>query len=82
MKVPDTEIDLRVNEPSEEIEMVAHSGVCKYCEGIVKMMRDLKTAKLQPDNCHCLLCGQRYYVDIKDSISEWELNQWEQKGSL
>lgn len=82
MKVPGTNIDIRVNEPSEEIEMVAHSGVCKYCGGIVKMMRDTATFKLQPDNCHCLLCGQRYHVDVKGSIHEWELRQWGQKELL
>lgn len=81
MSIPD-KMDLRVNEPAEEIEMVAHSGVCTYCEGVVKMMRDLKTAKLQPDKCYCLFCGQRYFVTIKGSIDEWELNQWRQKGIM
>lgn len=80
MKVPGTEFDLRINEPSEKIEMFAHSGECKYCNGIVKMMRDFETFKLQPDNCQCLLCGQRYFVEIIGSIEEWELNQWKQKG--
>ena len=79
MKVPGTDVDVRVNEPPEKIEMVAHSGVCKYCEGIVKMMRDINIAKLQPNNCYCLFCGQRYYVEIPGSIGEWELNQWKQK---
>ena len=81
MKIPDTDIDVRISEPLEEIEMVAHSAECRYCKGIVKMMRDLKTAKLQPDKCMCLLCGQRYYVKIEGSIEEWELNQWRQKSA-
>ncbi len=80
MKIPDTDIDLRVDEPPEKIDMVAHSAECMYCEGIVKMMRDMNTAKLQPDNCQCLLCGQRYFVEIKGDIGEWELNQWRQKA--
>ena len=82
MKIPDTNIEIRVNEPPEIIEMVAHSGECKYCEGVVKMMRDMKTAALQPDNCFCLMCGQRYFVEIKGSIAEWEVEQWRQKSIL
>lgn len=70
---------LRIGEPSENIEMVAHSAECRYCNGIVKMMRDNITFQLQPDNCSCLKCGQRYYVKIEGSIEEWELNQWRQK---
>lgn len=81
MKVPDTDIDVRVGEPPEKIEMVAHSAECRYCQGIVKMMRDMKTGRLQPDNCQCLLCGQRYFVEIQEiGEGEWELNQWRQKA--
>jgi len=80
MKIPDTDIDVRIEESPEKIEMVAHSGVCRYCKGIVKMMRDMKTARLQPDNCQCLLCGQRYFVGIEGDVGEWELNQWRQKA--
>lgn len=79
MKIPGTDIEARIGEPPEEIEMVAHSGECKYCGGIVKMMRDMKTAKLQPDNCQCLLCGQKYFVNIKGDIHKWEIEQWRQK---
>ena len=79
MKIPDTDVEIRVNESPERIEMVAHSGECKYCGGVVKMMRDWDTAKLQPDNCHCLMCGQRYFVEINGSIKEWEIKQWMQK---
>lgn len=80
MKVPDTDIDVRIGEPPEKIEMVAHSAECGHCKGIVKMMRDMKTGRLQPDNCQCLLCGQRYFVEIQGDILQWELNQWRQKA--
>lgn len=80
MKVPDTDIDVRVGEPPEKIEMVAHSAECRYCKGIVKMMRDMNTGRLQLDNCQCLLCGQRYFVEIQGDVGEWELNQWRQKA--
>ena len=79
MKIPDTDVEIRVNEPPERIEMVAHSGECKYCGGVVKMTRDMNTGKLQPDNCYCLMCGQRYFVEINGSIKEWEIKQWMQK---
>jgi hypothetical protein len=80
MKVPGTDIDVRIHEPPEKIEMVAHSADCRYCNGIVKMRRDIVTGRLQPDNCMCLLCGQRYFVKIEGDIYEWELNQWKQKA--
>lgn len=80
MKAPGTDIDVRIDEPPEEIEMVAHSADCKHCNGIVKMIRDPETFKLQPDKCWCLMCGQRYFVKIENSIEEWELKQWRQKG--
>lgn len=83
MKIPGTEFDLRINEPPEKIEMVAHSGECRYCNGIVKMIRDMETGKLQPNNCSCLMCGQRYYVEIPEGdINKWEVEQWKQKASL
>lgn len=74
-----TDCDLRVEEPPEKIEMVAHSADCRYCNGVVKMMRDRETSKLQPDNCSCLMCGQRYFVEISGIVEEWELKQWRQK---
>lgn len=80
MKVPGTEFDLRIKEPPEEIEMIAHSADCRYCNGVVKMMRDDKTFELRPDNCRCLKCGQGYYVKILGAVEEWELKQWRQKG--
>ena len=81
MKIPGTDIDVRIDEPSEEIEMVAHAAECRYCKGVVKMARDPATGKLQPDRCSCLMCGQRYYVKIVGDIKEWELNQWKQKSA-
>lgn len=80
MKVPGTDIDVRVYEPPEKIEMVAHSAECRHCHGIVKMKRDMGTGRLQPDDCICLLCGQRYFVEIEGDIYQWELNQWKQKA--
>lgn len=80
MKIPGTDYDLRVDQPPEKIEMYAHSADCRYCNGVVKMFRDPETMKLQPDRCSCLLCGQRYFVEIVGTIQEWELKQWRQKG--
>ena len=81
MKVPGTNFDVRINEPPEKIEMVAHAGECLYCHEIVKMMRDRVTFKLQPNDCRWIMCGQRYYVDIgEEGIDAWELMQWRQKG--
>jgi hypothetical protein len=82
MKVPGADFDLRVEEPPEKIEMVAHSADCRYCNGIVKMMRNRETLELQPDNCSCLGCGQRYYVEILGDVEAWELKQWRQKGQM
>lgn len=80
MKVPGTDFDVRIEEPSEQIEMYAHSADCRYCNGVVKMFRDPVTMRLQPDNCSCLMCGQRYFVVISDTIETFELEQWRQKG--
>jgi hypothetical protein len=80
IKIPGTNFDLRIGSPPEKIEMFAHSADCRYCNGVVKMMRDRETFKLQTDNCPCLMCGQRYFVEISDTIEEWELKQWRQKG--
>ena len=80
MKISNLEI--RIKEPPEKIEMFAHSGECRHCKGLVKMMRDPKSFKLQPNNCQCLCCGQPYYVEIQGTIEEWELNQWKQKGQI
>ncbi len=80
MKVQGTNFDIRIGKTPEKIEMMAHSADCRYCNGVVKMMRDPETFKLQPNNCQCLMCGQRYYVEITSTIEEWELEQWRQKG--
>ena len=45
MKVLDTDIDLRVEDSPEKIEMVAHTAGCRYCKGIVKMMRNMETGR-------------------------------------
>ena len=52
MKVPDTDIDVRIGEPPEKITMEAHSAECRYCKGVVKMMRDIK------DHIKALQMGQ------------------------
>ena len=80
MKVSGTNVDIRCYEPSEKIELFAHSGECRYCDGVVKMRRTIKGA-LDPKGCWCLLCGQHYYVEIKGSIDDWEAEQWKQKGN-
>ena len=81
MKLPGTNFDVRIDKPSEKIEMAAHFAECRYCNGIVKMMRDSETFRLQPYNCLCLMCGQKYYVEILGTVEDWELKQWQQKGS-
>ena len=80
IKVPGTDFDVRINDPPEKIEMYAHSADCRYCNGVVKMFRDPKTMELQPNNCSCIQCGQRYFVVIPDCIEAFELQQWRQKG--
>lgn len=80
MKVPGTDYDVRIDKEPEEIEMVAWSADCRYCGGVVKMYRDPVTMKIQPDNCSCLMCGQRYFVKVKEDIESFELKQWRQKG--
>lgn len=71
----------RVIRPREKLaSMTAHQGVCKYCKNPVKMPRDPETKKLRPEFCHCIVCGQGYFMEIKD-IVEWEKEQWEQKAT-
>lgn len=71
----------------EPITMHAHAGRCRYCTswgepGIVKMPRtDGPPYALRPDHCWCMLCGQRYFVDIPNGdIVAWEMEQWQQKN--
>lgn len=71
--------ELRIDRPAEQIEMHAHKGECKYCGGLVKMSRHLKTLELEPDNCWCLRCGQHYFV-VTDDIRDWEHKQWREKN--
>jgi uncharacterized protein YqcC (DUF446 family) len=68
----------RAHEPAEQIEMTAHAGECRYCHELVKMRRDDNWV-LRPDQCHCLYCGQPYFV-VTDDIDEWEYRQWLQKA--
>jgi hypothetical protein len=71
----------RVGEPAEIIVLYAHKGVCRYCEGIVKMPRDPITFQLLPHDCRCPQCGQAYYVEIPDGdVAGWELQQWQEKA--
>ncbi len=62
------------------ITFFAHSGKCTECDdGLVKMSRDPKTFELQPDNCLCLNCGQKYHVEV-ENLEKFEEDQWIQKG--
>jgi hypothetical protein len=70
---------MRKDSPKEFLhQMIAHSGKCIYCEGVVKMTRHRITCELDPKKCFCLQCGQKYWMDILD-IEEWEREQWRQK---
>jgi hypothetical protein len=76
--VPD--VTLRSHYPSELLsEMWAWKGVCKYCDGVVKMLRETKSCKLAPDSCVCFRCLQSYHMEIED-IETFEKEQWEQEG--
>lgn len=72
---------MRHQEEKEKIEFFAHSATCKYCEGIVKMNRNIKTYELEPNNCYCFGCGQRYYCEV-DNLTEFESQQWQQKNNM
>lgn len=62
-------------------KMVAHVGKCEVCgRELVKMPRDTN-GKLLPQNCWCLACGQRYFMEIPN-LEEWEHEQWKQKAEL
>lgn len=71
----------RRNEPPEKLEeMFAHEGICRYCNGPVKMWRDQKTLVLLPELCFCIVCSQKYFMEI-DDLEAWEAEQWRQKDS-
>ncbi len=76
-----TNIEIRVYKLPESIELKAHKGKCRYCDGIVKMIRDSITGRLQFDDCRCLVCGQPYFVklDPSETPESWEIKQWQQK---
>jgi len=38
-------------------------------------------ARLEPDQCWCLSCGQRYFMEI-ENIMKWQLDQWDQKWEM
>lgn len=75
-------MEQRWNEPPEPIDIHGWRGQCRYCKnGEVVVSRHPETMKIQPDKCHCLLCGQIYFVKVDpDKIDEWERLQWEQKA--
>jgi hypothetical protein len=58
--------------------MKAWKGVCKYCGGVVKMLRDSKSQELAPDSCVCFRCLQGYHMQI-ENMESFEKEQWEQK---
>ena len=71
---------MRINEKPVKLDaMFAHQADCHFCDtGIVKMSRNRETLELEPHNCWCLLCGQRYYMDIED-LKEFDDRQGHQK---
>jgi hypothetical protein len=72
----------RGDEKPERIkELVGFKGECKYCGdmGLVQIFRNMKTLALEFDRCYCLLCGQRYFIEVED-VKAWEEKQWQQKG--
>lgn len=75
-------MEQRWNQPPEPIDIYGWRGKCRYCKGgEVVVLRHPKTMKIQPDKCHCLLCGQNYFVEIDPAkVPEWEQLQWEQKA--
>lgn len=66
------------DEPELLSEMIAHRGKCHACGNIVKMLRG-EGGALTPQNCYCLYCGKRYFMQI-DDLSAWEEEQWKQKS--
>jgi hypothetical protein len=81
--VPGTNVKMRGNETPEKLnEMTAHEGKCRHCGSAVKMSRSkFYPYRLRPDCCFCILCGQRYWMEI-ENIKAWEREQWKQKGEL
>lgn len=74
------DVELRGHYPSELLtEMEAWKGACKYCDGVVKMLRDSKSHKLTPDSCVCFRCLQSYHMEI-ENIEAFEAKQWAQKS--
>lgn len=73
----------RLDAPSEAITFTAHDASCPHCGGPVKMPRDPQTMELQPTECRCLFCAQRYHVVLDtETIGEWEARQWREKGAV
>jgi len=71
-------LNCRFSEPIELLEsMYAHKGKCHYCEQEAVKMPVIES-KLDPKNCWCLFCGQRYYMEIED-LNKWAIEQWKQK---
>lgn len=68
----------RSDQPSEPIVFHAHSGHCTNCGQVVKMRRS-DQGKLLPENCWCLLCGQRYHVEGVTDLAAFDREQWNQK---
>ena len=71
-----------LKEPEQLMEFKGHKGECRYCEdGLVKMGRNRETFDLEPNNCFCLLCGQRYYyVYPEKTLEELDMRLWEEKA--
>lgn len=74
----------RALEPTERLEgMVGWEGPCKYCgdKGFVAMLRDSTPPyTVRPENCHCLLCGQHYFMVI-ENLEAFVARQRQEKES-
>jgi hypothetical protein len=78
----------RHQHPAERLTKIVKAkkyGYCNYCKdnsgepGMVVMKRDSNTFKLQPTNCWCTLCGQRYFVlelDMKEFLGYTQNEQF------
>lgn len=72
---------MRIHEPREKLEgFRGHRGTCVHCKKPVFMLRMQEVPfTIKPDNCYCIGCGQRYFVETNLSLQEFEYLQWKQK---
>jgi len=72
---------MRLDQPPEELlGFKGHSGTCKHCFGLVKMLRScVPPHQLIPNACTCIRCGQPFFVKVEGSLEDFDREQWEQK---